>query len=218
MELKNAVAVCLIALVSATLVVLVARSLDNQAASQLEPQLSQIVEELRAIRTGGGIPTAASPARSAETLEDALVVYYFHGDIRCPTCRAIESQTHDTVQNDFGTQLQSGKLAWKVLNYEKPDAAGLAKKFDIHMANVVLAQVEGGAIGTWRRLDEVWALVGDQPAFAQFIRSEIEQMLQEKSASGETTERTIRSESPAADLSALPLPESEAPVDVPLPE
>ena len=44
MELKNAVAVCLISLVSATLVVLIARSLDNQAASRLEPQLAQIAE------------------------------------------------------------------------------------------------------------------------------------------------------------------------------
>ena len=47
MELKNAVAVCLISLFSATLVVLIARSLDSQAASQLEPQLASIVEELR---------------------------------------------------------------------------------------------------------------------------------------------------------------------------
>ena len=59
MELKNAVAVCLISLFSATLVVLIARSLDSQAASRLEPQLASIVEELQAMRKQGGI--AASP-------------------------------------------------------------------------------------------------------------------------------------------------------------
>ena len=48
MDLKNAVAVCLISLFSATLVVLIARALDSQAASRLEPQLASIVEELRA--------------------------------------------------------------------------------------------------------------------------------------------------------------------------
>ena len=47
MELKNAVAVCLISLFSATLVVLIARSFDSQAASQLQPQLASIVEELQ---------------------------------------------------------------------------------------------------------------------------------------------------------------------------
>ena len=64
MELKNAVAVCLISLFSATLVVLIARSLDSQAASRLEPQLARIVEELEAIRSSGGI--VASPAATAQ--------------------------------------------------------------------------------------------------------------------------------------------------------
>lgn len=218
MELKNAVAVCLISFVSAALVVLIARALDSQAASQLEPQLSQIAEELRAIRTQGGIAAAAGTAGSAQTLEDGLVVYYFHGDIRCPTCRAIESQTHETVQNDFGAQLQSGELAWKVMNYEKPEAADLAKKFDVHMANVVLAQMDGGEIGNWRRLDKVWALVGDKPAFAEFIRTEIDQMLQEDAASIGTTEQSALSEIPVPDMPAPPLPESGAPADLPLPE
>lgn len=42
MELKNAVAVSLISLVSAVRVVLIARVLDNQAASRLEPQLPEL--------------------------------------------------------------------------------------------------------------------------------------------------------------------------------
>jgi len=218
MELKNAVAVCLISLVSATLVVLIARGLDNQAASQLEPQLAQIVEELRAIRTQGGIAAAASTAGSAQTLEDGLVVYYFHGDIRCPTCRAIESQTHETVQNDFATQLDSGQMAWKVLNYEKPEATDLAKKFDVHMANVVLAQMAGGEITNWKRLDQVWALVGDKPAFAEFVRTEINQMLQADAASVGTTEESVLPEIPVPDMPTPPLPENEAPADLPLPE
>ena len=54
MELKNALAVCLISLFSATLVVLIARSLDSQAASRIEPQLARIAEQLEAIRASGG--------------------------------------------------------------------------------------------------------------------------------------------------------------------
>ena len=42
MELKNAAAVCLLAFLAATLVVLIARALDLQAASRLEPQLAEI--------------------------------------------------------------------------------------------------------------------------------------------------------------------------------
>jgi hypothetical protein len=218
MELKNAVAVCLISMFSATLVVLIARSLDNQAASRLEPQLAQIVEELHAIRTQGGGATALGNPPAAQALDDGLVVYYFHGDIRCPTCRAIESQTHETVQNDFAAQLESGKMAWKILNYEKPNSADLAKKFDVHMANVVLAEMDGGEIKNWKRLDQVWALVGDKPVFADFIRTEISEMLKESAPPTDPPEESNLLDRPVPDTPAPPLPQSDAPADLPLPE
>ena len=218
MELKNAVAVCLISMFSATLVMLIARGLDNQAASELEPQLAQIVEELRAIRTQGGIAAVSPGLGTAETLEDGLTVYYFHGDIRCPTCQAIESQTHETVQSDFAAQLDRGEITWKVLNYEKGDAAGLAKKFDVHMANVVLAQMNGGEIENWKRLDQVWALVGDKPAFAEFIRTEVNQMLEDDTPPDASSENSSLPDLPVPDTLVPSPPEIDSPADLPLPE
>lgn len=73
MELKNALAVCLISLFSATLVVLIARALDVQAASRLEPHLAGILEELQAIRKQGGLAARAggssvvTPSPAADT-------------------------------------------------------------------------------------------------------------------------------------------------------
>jgi hypothetical protein len=177
MELKNAVAVCLISLFSATLVLLIARSLDSQAAARLEPQLASIVAELQAIRKQGGIVAPTATASNIETAADGLTVYYFHSNTRCPTCQAIESQAHETVQTDFAAQLSSGAVTWKILNYEQPANAQLAKKFEIQMPVVVLAKMKSGQVEDWKRLDEVWALVGDKPAFAKYVRTEISQML-----------------------------------------
>ena len=177
MDLKNAVAVCLISLFSATLVVLIARALDSQAASRLEPQLASIVEELQAIRKQGGIAASPGTAANTETAADGLVVYYFHSNTRCPTCQSIESQAKDTVQTDFASQLTSGEVSWKVLNYEQPANAQLAKKFEIQMPVVVLAKMKAGQVEDWKRLDEVWALVGDKPAFAKYVRDQITRML-----------------------------------------
>jgi hypothetical protein len=196
MELKNAAAVCLISLFSATLVVLIARSLDSQAASQLEPQLASIVEELQAMRKQGGF--AISPgatATDAATPQDGLVVYYFHSNTRCPTCQSIESQAKETVETDFASQLKSGAVIWKILNYEQPANADLAKKFEVQMPVVVLAKMKAGQLEKWKRLDQVWALVGDKPAFAKFVRDEITHMLdaekEQVSADSETTAPTI---------------------------
>ena len=123
MDLKNAVAVCLISLFSATLVVLIARALDSQAASRLEPQLASIVEELQAIRKQGGIATAPAADSKSETASNGLVVYYFHSNTRCPTCQSIEAQAKETVQTDFASQLTRGEMTWKILNYEQPAKA-----------------------------------------------------------------------------------------------
>ena len=200
MELKNAVAVCLIALFSATLVVLIARSLDSQAALRLEPQLARIVEELEAIRKQGGVQggTAAAPrpADGGEAAHDGLVVYYFHGNTRCPTCKSIESQAKQVVERDFASQLANGEIVWKVLNYEQPANAELAKKFELQAPVVVLARTKGGKIEAWNRLDEVWGLVGDPPAYAQFVRDQIAQML--AGDKGATVASVIAAEKPSS--------------------
>ena len=208
MELKNAVAVCLISLFSATLVVLIARSMDSQAASRLEPQLARIVEELEAIRSSGGIVTSPAATAKNQSLREGLVVYYFHSNTRCPTCQAIESQSHETVQADFASQLVSGEVAWEVLNYEEPAASELATKFEIQMPVVVLARMNEGQIEEWNRLDQVWGLVGDKPAFAEYIRAEIIQML-----NAPAQDRTLTEPD---DAPALPVPGGETD-DLPLP-
>jgi hypothetical protein len=210
MELKNAVAVCLIALVSATLVLLIARALDLQAASRLEPQLARIVEELEAIRKSGGVAPVSRAGAESEPANDAVMVYYFHGNMRCPTCRAIESQAHETVQSDFASQLESGEVIWKILNYEEPAGTELGQKFEIQMPVVVVARTNGGEIEDWRRLDQVWALVGDQPAFAEFIRNEISQMLGPDQTGTVVTPGRDASEFPVAgtDPPGFPVPQT----------
>jgi hypothetical protein len=207
MDLKNAVAVCLISLFSATLVVLIARALDSQAASRLEPQLASIVEELQAIRKQGGIAASPGTASNTETAADGLVVYYFHSNTRCPTCQSIESQAKDTVQADFASQLSSGAVTWKILNYEQPANAQLAKKFEIQMPVVVLAKMKAGQVEDWKRLDEVWALVGDKPAFAKYVREQVTRML------GPEKGPTPAESKPGGP--AIPVPSGDAPQGAP---
>jgi hypothetical protein len=213
MDLKNAIAVCLISLFSATLVVLIAQSLDSRAASRLEPQLARIVTELEAIRKTGGRAAAVSNAPAEiDTLDDSLIVYYFHGKTRCPTCMAIESQSHDVVQTDFASKLANGQVVWKVLNYDEPAAAKLAEQFEVMMPMVILAKMKGGRIERWKCLDDVWALVDDKPAFAKFVRAEVNQMLEAADAQSAAT--------PSGDGPATPIPEADggAPPDIHVPQ
>lgn len=217
MEIKNAVAVCLISLFSATLVLLIARALDRQTESRLEPQLTRIAEELQAIRKSGGLPAASGDNASSEPVENGLIVYYFHGNVRCPTCQSIESQSHNTLQADFAPQVKSREVVWKILNYEEPSVAPLAKKFAIQTPVVVLAKMKGGQIETWKRLDQVWALVGDKTAFARYVHDEIAKLLEipkappEKPSQGDAPAIPI----PDNDTTSIPVSESSDAAPVP---
>lgn len=179
MELKNALGICIISFFSATLVMLIARSLDNQAAGRIEQQLTRIADRLETIDASGIGPSGSSSAMnpSASTPNDGLVVHYFFSNTRCVTCRAIEDQTRQALHANFAEQLREGDVVWKTLNYEDPANAKWSEKFEIMMPVVVLTQYQNGELANWKRLDEVWGLVGDQAAFEQLMIDNIEQML-----------------------------------------
>ena len=200
MELKNAVTTCLIALFSATLVLLIARSLDIQAASQLEPQLKKIAEELEAIRKSGGFAAASGEGIARRATDDALMVYYFHG-VRCPTCRAAEANAHETLTSAYASQLKDGKVVWKVLDYmNDPKAKEMAVNFGVATATIVLVKMKDGEIDVWNRLDQVLSLANDKPALGQYLQTKIQAML--KSTPPDTPT----------------VPEVPTPTDIPLPE
>jgi hypothetical protein len=210
-DLKNAFAVCLISLFSATIVVLIARALDSQAASQLEPQLTAIAEELHAIRKQGGI--AASGDAAAETIGDGLVVYYFHSNKRCTDCRTIESVAKETLDSDFAAQLNREEIAWKMLNFQKPAGKKLAEKFEVKEPVVVLARMTGGEVAKSNRLDKCLALAGDRAALKKYVRDEITKMLP---ADDKSTPAAKRGE--AVSGVTKEASDSKGPPDTPLPE
>jgi len=214
-EFKNAAAICLISFFSATLVLLIARTLDVQAVARLEPQLRRIADELEALRKKRRMPAPASAGQPGATLADSLIVYYWHGNTRCPTCRSIESQAHKVVQSDFASELKSGAVTWQVANYEDPAAADLVQKFDILASVVVLARMQAGQIAQWKRLDRVGALVDDGPAYAAYLRAEIRQLLQPAEPPAAAPGADAQ---PRAGKSAKELEAASVPRDLPIPE
>ncbi len=202
MKIKDALSICLISFFSATLVVLIARSLDSQAANRLEPHLLRMADQLESLRAAGGFSTVAAENRSPAVADDGLVVHYFYGGTRCVTCEAIESQTEAALQEHFKSQLAAGELAWKTSNYEAPENAELASRFEIIMPVVVVTRYVDGQLQDWKRLDEVWGLVGDKSEFSQLIRDNVERML------AQVDDRSEDADSPVDSEAMIPLSDS----------
>ena len=123
---------------------------------------------------------ARSAAAAADDQRDRLIVYYFHGKIRCPTCRNIEDYAHEAVIKGFSAEVSDGRIEWKVVDFEEPANQCFAKDFELGVPSVVLVEMRDGVRKRWKNLYEVWELVDDKPTFVAFIHKEVQAFLNEK--------------------------------------
>lgn len=108
---------------------------------------------------------------------DGLVVYFFHGETRCPTCRKIEAFAHEAIDDAFQAKLASGKIVWQLANYEAPENVQAAKNYEVYSSSVVLVRSQQSQPAEWRNLTRVWELVGDKDAFKSYVREQTHEML-----------------------------------------
>lgn len=138
--------------------------------------VSAVALVVKEARNGPG-PEAAADDGAAQLPDDGLVAIYFHGNTRCPTCRSIEAQAHDAIAGGFSDELADSRLVWQVVNYETPADAHYVDEYQIVAPIVVLSQRRAGRETDWRSLDRVWELVGDPPAFTEYVEQEVKDML-----------------------------------------
>jgi len=120
---------------------------------------------------------SAGPAKTVSTSGASVVVYYFHGKVRCPTCNSIESYAQEAVQSGFSAQLDDGRLQWRVVNYEESGNEHFATDYKLFAPCVVLVTMHGGKQAQWRSLPEVWEHVGDKPKFIEFVKKNVKEVL-----------------------------------------
>ena len=67
-----------------------------------------------------------------------IEVYDFHVTNRCMTCRAIEDNAHQTLTKYFKEELQSGIIAFQVVNVDLSENAALAEQFQAYGSSLYL--------------------------------------------------------------------------------
>ena len=112
------------------------------------------------------------PAESvgeAGAADPRVVVYYFHGERRCKTCRTIEAFAEETVRGRFANQLACGELAWRAVNYDLPENEHFLEEFGLASSSVVLVEMAEGEPVRFEVLQETWSLVRDKAAFERYV-------------------------------------------------
>ena len=125
--------------------------------------------------------SAEEPNKGAVSgiIDDGVVAIYFHGNVRCATCKKIESYTDAAVQSGFPEELEKGTLAWQVINVDEEENTHFVQDFQLVTRSVVLAEYREGKVVRWENLDKVWQLVRSKERFVDYIQSETRKFLGE---------------------------------------
>ncbi|MCF7975369.1 MAG: nitrophenyl compound nitroreductase subunit ArsF family protein [Phycisphaerae bacterium] len=104
-----------------------------------------------------------------------VVVSYAHATIRCVSCNTIERLVQETLDEQFAEAVALGNVVFQEVNFQEDTA--FAKQYEIVANCVVLRQIQQGQETQYQRLDKVWELYEDAPAFKQYLGDAIRSYL-----------------------------------------
>ncbi len=123
------------------------------------------------------VAAAEEPAAPAAPAEDGIVAYYFHGNVRCATCKKIEAYADEAVAEGFADELESGAVSWQVVNIDVDANKHFIEDFQLVTRSVVLVEYRDGKVVRWQNLDKVWQLVRDKDGFTSYVQGATRQFL-----------------------------------------
>jgi len=109
-----------------------------------------------------------------------LVVYYFHGNARCPTCYKLENYAKSEMESCFADVIKKGKLEWRTVNVEVPGNEHFNDDYKLYTKSVIISTVKDNKELSWKNLDKIWQLVHEESKYREYIRNEVKACLDGK--------------------------------------
>ncbi len=121
-----------------------------------------------------------SPTAQAGNVSGGHVTaYYFHGQMRCPTCRKLEQYSKEAIETNFQDALASGKLEFKVVNVEDRGNEHYGKDYQLYTKSLILSLVKDGKETKWNNMNKIWEYVGNKQRFMDYVKSGVADLLKE---------------------------------------
>lgn len=113
----------------------------------------------------------------AENSEKKIIVYYFHGYMRCSTCYKMEQYTKEGIEKNFSKELAIGKVIFKAVNYEVKENEYYIEKYQLYTKAVIVSFMKGNKEIKYKNLDKIWDLVSNKDKFIDYITKEVNEYL-----------------------------------------
>lgn len=124
------------------------------------------------IRNKPGKSPELNGAERPDAPSRRTVVYYFHGNFRCDTCRKFEAYTDEAIREAFPAELKSGAVEWRIVNVEEPANEHFVKDYGLTTRQIILSDVVDGKEKRWKDLFRIWELVKDKQAYTNYVIEE----------------------------------------------
>ena len=102
-----------------------------------------------------------------------VIVYYFHGTYRCPSCTTIEKWSYEAIKESFPEALKEERLLWKPVNVDKPENKHFIKEYSLFTKSLIITEVKDEKQTKWENLDKVWRLLKDQEKFFAYVTQKV---------------------------------------------
>ena len=108
-----------------------------------------------------------------------FVVYYFHGNFRCSNCLKIEQYSCDAIEKYFKDQLKTKRLVLNIINTDLPKNKHFIEDYQLYTKSLIIAEFKDGKQVRWKNLTKVWNYLNDRDKFYEYVRTEIQQYLEQ---------------------------------------
>lgn len=111
---------------------------------------------------------------------DKVIVYYFHGTYRCPSCMTIERYTRESIEASFAKELKKGQIEFRSINVDLPANKHYTTDYKLFAQFVIVSDRVQGKERRWKNLQKVWELLYNETDFKTYVKSETAAYLEGK--------------------------------------
>lgn len=128
----------------------------------------------------GAIMSAGYSAFAQEDTPAAgVIVYYFHGTFRCPTCTTMEKYSREAIETNFKEARAAGKLEFHVVNVEERGNEHFVNDYQLYTKALIVSLVKGGKEIRAKNLDAIWEYARNRQRFIEYVTAEINGFLKD---------------------------------------
>ena len=131
------------------------------------------------------VPQAAAADKPAAGPSHQVIACYFHRTMRCPTCQRISAYIEEAVNTRFASQVKDGSVKLVMIDFQDAKNQSYTQAYGIEGPTLVLMDVHGGKVKTWKPAPKVWSLVAQKGDFFKYVQGEVQSYLDGQKPSAE---------------------------------